>query len=367
MNPIGLYIHVPFCEHKCPYCDFYSIKYSNELINKYTDTICNLLVKYSKTLDVSFDTLYFGGGTPSLLGTNNLCKIIKTIKENFIFLAEEVTLEMNPTTINGFDLEKVRSLGVNRLSIGVQSAVNSELKLLGRHHNLNEVKKTINLAKKSGFNNISLDLMISIPNQTKKSLQESIDFCTSQNIQHISAYMLKLEKGTPFFKNQEKLNIKSEDEYADLYLFAVSQLERKGFFQYEISNFCKTGFEGKHNLKYWQAKEYLGLGPSAHSFINRTRFFYPRSLNDFIMGKSCTVDDGTGGTIEEYIMLCLRLKKGLIYDEFKEYFGFDFPNVYLKKAMLYENYGLLNVTDKSISFTPKGFLVSNELTSRILF
>ncbi len=366
MDSVGLYIHVPFCERKCPYCDFYSEKATDELLDKYTKRTCEILIGYSKELSVSFDTLYFGGGTPSLLGNDNLIKIISTVKDNFIFSKKEITLEMNPSTLPILDLGKLRENGVNRLSIGVQSAVDDELKQLGRSHSLNDARKTIEFAKKSGFTNISLDLMIATPGQTLKTLKESIDFCANQDVQHVSAYLLKVEKGTLFYKNKHQLDLKNETEEAKMYLFAVSELERHNFKQYEISNFCKEGYMGKHNLKYWNAEEYLGIGPSAHSFINGKRFFYPRSLKDFLNANACAIDDGIGGSVNEYIMLRLRLKEGLNNDTFKKRFGYDIGDEYLKKAKTFEKHDLLSIFNKDIKLTPKGFLVSNELISRII-
>ena len=222
------------------------------------------------------------------------------------------------------------------------------------------------MAQQTGFNNISLDLMIAVPGQTKSSLKQSIDFCIAQEVQHISAYLLKIEKNTPFYKMQDQLNLKDDDEQADLYLYLVDELDKQGFKQYEISNFAKKGYEGQHNLKYWNADEYLGVGPSAHSFINGKRFFYPRSLADFLSGKIKVVEDDIGGTPEEYAMLRLRLRDGLNNKDFKKRFGIDIPRVYFEKASLYQKNGLTYVDENNIRFTPKGFLLSNALTPQII-
>lgn len=366
MEPIGIYIHVPFCECKCPYCDFYSVKVTPNLINKYTDIICKKLIEYGKSLNRIIDTLYFGGGTPSLLGNANLSKIISAVKNNFDFLGEEITLEINPTTLPILDFEKLRIDGVNRLSIGLQSAINKELELLGRSHNVKDAEKTIKLAQSAGFNNISLDLMIATPEQTMNTLKESINFCINQNIQHISAYLLKIEEGTPFYRNRKMLKLKGENEETNMYLFLVSELESNGFYQYEISNFSKKGFESKHNLKYWNTQEYLGIGPSAHSFIGGKRFFYPRSLKHFLSGDCNIIEDGVGGTIEEYIMLRLRLRQGLSNDMFKKRFGYDIPKIYFERAKAFQKYNLVYIDDQYIKLTPKGFLLSNKLISEII-
>lgn len=366
MNPKGLYIHVPFCEKKCPYCDFYSITATDDIIERYTYEVCKNLISYSKNFKWCFDTIYFGGGTPSLLGNKNLTKIIEVVRNNFKFFEKEVTLEINPMTFSSLDLKNLRKNGFNRLSIGVQSAVDSELNLLGRHHSVEDVEKTIIASKRAGFTNISLDLMIAIPYQTIDSLKKSIDFCISQNVQHISAYLLKLEQGTLFYENKNHLHLKSEEEEAEMYLFLTSELKNNGFQQYEISNFAKDGFKGIHNLKYWNSDEYLGIGPSAHSFIDGKRFFYPRSIEKFLSGDTSIVNDGYGGYIEEYVMLRLRLLDGLNNKIFKNRFGIDIPKIYFEKAKQFQKYDLIYVDEENIKLTTKGFLISNELISKII-
>lgn len=362
----GLYIHVPFCEKKCPYCDFYSVSATSDIFNEYTEKVCETLKNYEKDMQLSFDTVYFGGGTPSLLGNENLEKIMNVIKKYLKSSLHEVTLEINPTTLQILNFNRLRESGVNRLSIGLQSAVDSELCLLGRRHSVKDAENTIKLAQKAGFSNISLDLMIATPGQTINSLKKSIDFCVSQGVQHISAYLLKVEKGTQFYENKSKLSLKSDAKQADMYLFLVSELQKNGFKQYEISNFAKEGCESQHNLKYWTSQEYLGVGPSAHSFINGKRFFYSRSVKDFLSGSLSAIEDGIGGTIEEYAMLKLRLCDGLSNAEFKAKFGVDIPENYFKRAKDFQKYGLTEVKNESIRFTPKGFLLSNELISRII-
>lgn len=366
MRKVGFYIHVPFCEKKCPYCDFYSFSADSALKNKYTNVVCNTLKDYSQTFGITVDTLYFGGGTPSLLGDDNLLKIIDTLKHNFSFFPQEVTLEVNPMTLPILNFKKLRNAGINRLSIGVQSFVDEELKLLGRTHTVKDAENTIRVAQNSGFDNISVDLMLATPGQTLDTLKQSLDLCMSKNIQHISAYLLKVEQGTPFFRQKENLHLKNEDEQADMYLFLVSELEKNGFYQYEISNFSKPGYQSKHNLKYWNGDEYIGIGPSAHSYFNGKRFFYPRSLDDFLNYNIKRIEDGSGGTLQEYMMLRLRLNDGLNNDDFKRRFGINIPKKCFDIAKKFEKYNLTQVDDTTIRFTPKGFLVSNELIAKII-
>lgn len=365
MHPIGLYIHIPFCNGKCPYCDFYSVMINSKLADNYTSAVCKAITKYSKKVSRPVDTVYLGGGTPNLLGEKNIAAILNSIKENFDLLNPEITMEVNPTCGN-LDFTLLHSAGVNRLSVGLQSSNLNELKLLGRKHSSDDVVKTISRAICAGIDNISLDLMLCIPEQSTESLLHSIEFCARQNIQHVSAYMLKIEKNTPYFFSRDKLQLKGEDEQSDIYLLACEELEKCGFKQYEISNFSIPGFESKHNLKYWNCNEYLGIGPSAHSFINGKRFYYPRSIEKFLALEE-PIFDCNGGDVDEFLMLQLRLNRGIIKDDFDKRFGFSLPAKYFDNAKKYEKYGLVNVGADSIKLTRKGFLVSNSLISKILF
>ncbi|MBQ8015763.1 MAG: coproporphyrinogen III oxidase, partial [Clostridia bacterium] len=228
-----------------------------------------------------------------------------------------------------------------------------------------DVERAIKRAKNAGINNISLDLMLGIPNQTAESLKKSIEFCKNSGAVHVSAYILKIEEGTPFFKRKESLILSDEDETCDLYLTAVSELEKAGFGQYEISNFSKKGFESRHNLRYWRCEEYLGLGASAHSFVNGKRFYYERSIDGFISG-NLPVDDGDGGDEEEYIMLALRLTEGLIFSEYEKRFGSAVPQKLIDKAKELENHGLVKVGRNNVSLTVDGFLISNSVICSLI-
>ncbi len=357
MKPIGLYLHIPFCNGKCPYCDFYSVNPESEKVTAYVDALCREIDK----ADGIYDTVYFGGGTPSLIGSDNIAKIMGHIKRTSDC---EATLECNPSdtgSINSdFNFSVVAKSGINRISMGLQSADNYERKILGRRGNCDNVERAIERAAQSGIDNISLDLMLGIPNQTEKSLAKSVEFCKNSGAKHISAYILKIEEGTPFYKIKNTLSLPDEDKTCDLYLSAVSFLGDAGYYQYEISNFSEKGYESRHNLKYWHCEEYLGLGASAHSFFNGKRFYYERSIDDFIKGIS-PVNDGFGGDEEEYIMLALRLSEGLVFDKFKKRFGKAVPDSIIKKARELQKHGLVNADDCSISLTVNGFLVSNSI------
>ena len=363
---LSLYIHIPFCQTKCPYCDFYSIRSCNEEYEKYVDILIEKIKKYSKKINRKVDTIYFGGGTPSVIGSKLLCKILFEIKKAFIVTDDcEITFEVNPKSGKFFDFESTFDAGFNRVSIGMQSANENELKALGRNHNSDDVINTINLSKKAGINNISLDLMLGIPHQTISSLQNSLDFCVSMDIPHISSYILKIEENTVFHKKQETLSLPDDNLTADLYLYTVDYLNKSGINQYEISNFSKKGYESKHNLKYWQLKDYLGIGPGAHSYLDGKRFFYERSITDF--ENDIIIQDGLGGNKEEYIMLSMRLTKGIDLLEYEKIFGNIATKDFLKKIEKYQKYDYIDVVENKVFFTPKGMLISNSILSDLIY
>lgn len=361
---IGVYVHVPFCEGKCPYCDFYSVAPTEKLKNEYTSAVISDIGKY-KGRKIQADTLYLGGGTPILLGAENISRIIRTAKDVFGLENAEITIESNPSFALREELEQLAQSGINRLSLGMQSAVEKELKSLGRRHSPSAVKNTVETAKKSGISNISVDWMIGTENQTAETLRQTADFIAELDISHVSCYMLKIEQGTPYYKRRKELRIADEDESAELYLQMCGLLEKQGFKQYEISNFAKNDMVSRHNLKYWNCEEYLGFGPAAHSFFNGKRFFYQRSLTDYINGTQ-PVGDGDGGDFEEYIMLRLRLADGIEDRECIRRFGHGIDKKMRKKAELFQKNGLCFSDDKGIRLTPKGFLLSNSIIFELL-
>ena len=340
----GLYIHIPFCSGKCPYCDFFSVKYSAELAEKYVSRLISEMEKYS---GAEFDTVYFGGGTPSILDPRLIERILSAARSFYkIDDNSEITIECNPSKNLAEDFKIYSNAGINRISLGMQSAVKSERLALGRTADKSDVFRAICNAKSAGITNISLDLMMGTPKQTAESLEETFEFIRNAGVTHISAYMLKIERNTPFYKLQSKLALPSEDEVCNMYLKAVSELRKAGFVQYEISNFAKPGFESRHNMKYWHLQPYLGLGVSAHSFINGKRFYYDDRFN--------IVDDGTGGGTEERIMLGLRLKEGIKKSLIK------------KDVSPYIKLGYMEENGENISLTPKGFLVSNTIIADLI-
>ena len=279
----GIYIHVPFCARKCPYCAFYSEAYSASMAESYTEAVLRNIAAYEGQ-GIAADTLYFGGGTPSLLAPAQTEEIINAAKRVFALDNAEVTLECNPCTVNPEKLSAFRTAGVNRLSVGFQSADDGELALLGRLHNTDRAVKCVLDAAEAGFENISCDLMTALPGQTPQKLAHSIKTISELPVKHISAYILKPEEGTPFDTEKLRASLPDEDETAALYLETVRLCEEAGFLQYEISNFAKPGFESRHNLKYWRCHrdDYIGIGPGAHSFFGGVRFACPEELGSFI-------------------------------------------------------------------------------------
>lgn len=339
----GLYIHIPFCFSKCPYCDFYSTKYTPTAADAFAEKLGGQMQDYTG----SFDTVYFGGGTPSILEPRVLTGILQAVRDHFaIDPAAEITVECNPSKDLTGDMEQYAAAGINRVSIGMQSAVDRERFALGRRAGSGEVARTVAAAKAAGITNISLDVMLGTPKQTPDSLEETFAFIARMQVTHISAYLLKIEPGTPFDRLQAKLALPEEDTVCQMYLQTVERLGQLGFAQYEISNFARPGYESRHNLKYWLLEPYLGLGPSAHSLWNGRRFYFDR---DWIWQ-----DEGPGGDREEQILLGLRLNRGIPADWLTR----D-PAPYIAG-------GFMRRANGRISLTPRGMLVSNTILAELL-
>ena len=368
-EPIGLYLHIPFCESKCPYCDFFSMRANEETLDAYTDALCEKLRLLQETApDLSADTLYFGGGTPALLGAKRLCRLLDSAAP-YLTKNAEITLEANPGKPL-FELFKaVAEKGVNRVSLGLQSASENELRFLGRTHSAADAARAVSDAHKAGISNVSLDLMLALPGQTEASLKTSVSFCREAGASHVSAYLLQIEPHTRFWQMRGTLSLPDADEAADLYLFTCEALEESGFLQYEISNFAQENRQSRHNLKYWDLRPYLGLGPSAHSFFGGKRFFYPRSLRQFLSGAApCPEEDPQcpAGSFFEYAMLRLRLCEGLTEAGCNARFGHGIPELLRRRAARYVPAGLLNLDETRLSLTRLGFLVSNTLLEELL-
>lgn len=329
---------------------------SDSLIDEYVVALSKEIRKWGGKISRPIDSIYIGGGTPSVLG-ERILPILNTVRETFTVTENaEITAELNPDADNEAFLSAAIKAGVNRLSIGVQSGNDNELEMLGRGHTAHQAEETVKLARGLGFKNISLDLMLALPDSDIQTLEKSISFLLSLNPEHISAYLLKVEKGTRFYAMRESLNIPDDEKQQEQYLYMCERLEKAGFEHYEISNFSKRGYESRHNLKYWNCEEYLGIGPSAHSFLNGERFYYPKDLRTFLKSPAIEID-GAGGDEDERIMLALRLKKGVDFSENKTL------HPYLLQL---ERAGYGEFEKGRFSLADRGMLVSNTIITEIL-
>ena len=365
----GLYIHFPFCEKKCNYCDFYSVA-DHRAKSDYINALIREALKF-KDKKIKIDTVFFGGGTPSLFSPSELERVMTALNDAFIIEENaEITLEANPMTIkDGEKLSAFCSLGINRLSVGVQSFSDAELQALGRGHTRDDAVNTIITANKAGFDNISLDLMLGIPYQTEDTLKKSLDTALSLPITHISVYALSIEENTVFGKKQKKgedLHLPENDR--DMYLKACNMLEENGFEHYEISNFAKKGHRSRHNMKYWRAEEYIGLGASAHSYFEGERYAFGDSIKAFIESPE-RVDiykNTPADRKEEFIFLSLRLSDGLDLERLEKEYGVIPIEQFFETVRELERHRLLKMQEGKIALTNEGFFVSNAVIVKIL-
>lgn len=379
MKKTACYIHIPFCDHKCIYCDFYSIitsdniqpflKSVKEEINYYAD-------RHSEGREIV--SIFFGGGTPSLMEPDYIREIIHKIKEKFnMAVNSEITLETNPGTVSLEKLRKFREAGINRISIGIQSFENEDLKFLTRIHNSETAIKTVNDAALAGFENISLDLIFNLPNQTKKNWEENLKQAIELPIKHISAYSLILERGTILNKMvlDGKIKIQDEDYDAELYEVTIDFLLKNGFSQYEVSNFAKPGYECIHNNAYWHYIDYFGFGTSAHSFINNKRWWNFSSLKMYIENIERLGNAAAGSetispeeALNEFIMLELR-SSGLNIKEFGNLFGSAGAGWLKEKYPYFEllkKNDFVMISNSLIKLTAKGYAICDEILKELL-
>ncbi len=376
MRKLGLYIHIPFCQQKCNYCDFYSFSASDKEKKEYVDALCTHIEREAQDYKgCEFDTVYIGGGTPSILEPELFNRLGNTIKKCLkLTQGAEFSIEINPGTLSAEKLLAYKKIGVNRLSIGLQSANDKELVALGRIHTLEDFEKSYYLARKNGFENVSIDLMYGLPNQTKEDFLKTLNKVISYNPEHISAYCLKIEDNTLFGRIKDTLTLPSEDEEYETYLSLVDTLEKNGYLQYEISNFSKAGYRSLHNMKYWLSHEYVAFGVGAHSFFDGKRYSYKPNVSEYVSA----IQRGTLpnreyedenrhslGKMDEYVMLRMRLSDGVNRKEFEELFGESFLEAY-PKAFTFLSYGYIVNTENAYRFTPKGFFVSNYILTEIL-
>ncbi|MBR2370954.1 MAG: radical SAM family heme chaperone HemW [Clostridia bacterium] len=382
---IGIYIHVPFCLSKCSYCDFYSnpLAHSKEYADSYADAVIKYLHAASAYLgDRTVDTVYFGGGTPTVLPSRSLVTVLDSVFQYFNVDAEaEITTECNPGTANLDYFKDLRSAGFNRLSMGAQSFNDNELRILGRIHTSDGFVRAYSDASLAGFDNISADLMYGIPEQTEQSFAFSVDRLVSLAPAHISSYALTLEVGTPLYKRTGELPFPDEDTTANMYSALVDTLAQNGYNRYEISNFAKKDRESRHNLRYWQCLDYLGVGPGAHSCIDGIRFSTVTSTEAFLSEKDFPTslrnitETPLTDTVEhltktdaatEFLMLGLRLARGVSLDELQTRFDVSIDTLLDTPLDPYIGQGFMTLTDGVLAFTDKGFFVSNYILSDLL-
>ena len=369
-DSIGLYVHVPFCVKKCNYCDFCS--YPIESIGSrdaYIESLCREIEAY-KGQEIRANTLFFGGGTPSLLTPEQFDKIVRSIKESFTFDKNiEFTVEANPVTLNCDNLSAYIAGGVNRISIGLQSVHNNELKILGRIHSYEDFLASYRLVRDFGINNVNVDIMYGLPEQTVESFSDTLRTISALSPEHISVYGLILEEGTPFYNFKGTLTFPSEDEECDMYYTAASMLRELGYSHYEISNYSKSGYESRHNLNYWRDGEYLGFGVAAYSYYNGMRFGNCSDINEYLRSDSSVAYSERIDEVArryEYAMLALRLSEGICLSDYRDKFGIDFLKGREMKISELERLGYLVVDVDRLYLTEKGFYVSNLILSELL-
>lgn len=371
---LGIYIHIPFCASKCGYCDFYSLAGCEKLMPKYHAALLEHIRQSAVQLQGYYtDTVYFGGGTPSFYGARRICEIFNALKcHALVYKTAEVTMEANPDSITRHDMRLLLDAGVNRLSLGAQSANDDILKLIGRRHNWKQVEAAVENARAAGFKNVSLDLIYGLPSQTRADWADTLSKALALKPEHLSCYGLKLEEGTPMYGYKDSPFLPNDDEQADLYLYTVETLERFGYRQYEISNFALPGFESKHNLKYWLRDDYMGFGPGAHSCVRNQRYSYVRDLKKYISGirdEGEIIDEyekiGMLERATEYIMLGMRTTRGICAQEYHDLYRSNFePLEDLLKE--YRHKGWAIEEKGRWRFTPSGFLLSNLLIGLML-
>ena len=374
MKRIGVYVHVPFCAGKCAYCDFYSLAGRDKQMPDYQEAVIRHIREYASQLDgCLIDTVYFGGGTPSVLGADRLIAIFDALKKyGKVLVDSEVTLEANPESASRQDLMKLRRAGFNRISLGMQSGNDKMLETLGRRHNFARVEEAVVDAREAGFKNVSLDLIYGLPAQSRDDWASSLAKAAALKPDHMSCYGLKLEKGTPMYILRDSPFMPDDDTQADMYLYAVEALARYGFRQYEISNFARRGLESAHNLKYWRCQEYIGLGPAAHSYMNSRRYSNIADLDEYIrrMGSGGSVIDSMEVITDqekasEYIMLGLRTTMGIAEEEYRRLDPMGMQEI-VRLMEEFASHGWAAHEGDRWRLTPEGFLLSNTLIGELL-
>ena len=372
IEKIGAYIHIPFCKQKCYYCDFLSFADKKEFEEKYVESLIKEIEVFKeKNNDVEFNTIYIGGGTPSYIDSKNIARILQTlISDNNISNVDEITIEVNPGTFLKEKMLEYKQIGINRMSIGLQSTNNNLLKEIGRIHNFEDFLETYQTARKIGFENINVDLMIGLPNQTFDDIKDEIEHIIKLEPNHISVYSLILEEDTKLeqFVLQGKMKLTDEELERHMYWYVKNKLELYGYKHYEISNFAKKGYESKHNLNCWNQKQYRGFGLGAHSYINNKRFsntenidLYINNINKENFENNINIHEIQNIEMQEkeYMLLGLRKIDGINIQEFENKFGMNPIFLFKNELNKLSNEGLIKVDGNKIMLTNKGIDLAN--------
>lgn len=356
MDSFGIYLHIPYCKAKCRYCDFYSAPGSRGVPDCYVEALLRELHKNPRRPD----TLYFGGGTPALLSPAQVSALIKAAAPQ---PGAEITLEANPDTVTADSLAGFRAAGVTRISFGVQSADDAQLRRLGRTHTAAKAAEALQLARQAGFPEICGDIMLALPHYTNAEFDATLTLLREGGCTHISAYLLKIEPGTAFARFPPE-GLPGPDEAADFYLYAVQQLEAAGYRQYEISNFARPGHEGRHNLLYWNCRDYLGIGPAAHSCLGNRRRFWPDDVQGFIAGTVREQEEGPCDA-EDFLLMQLRLNRGLDLEEYARWGGHLTAGqlAFLRQCVAH---GYARFDGQVLQLTPAGMVVQNAILEALL-
>lgn len=381
--PIGVYLHIPFCKSRCSYCDFATDVYrDSESVERYVSALVREIglqpvppvpsvppfQERNAEQAVQIDTIYFGGGTPSLLTPDQVAQILRGVRDKFDVSADaEMTMEMNPATVTAESLAGYRELGINRASFGVQTFNDLDLKLLARGHDANDARTTFRLLREAGFENISFDLIAGLPGQSVDDWRRNLDEAVSMQPKHLSLYLLEIHQGTPLAEQLKsgRRPMPDEELAAEMYEMMIDQLTDAGYEQYEISNFARPGFESQHNTKYWRLDPVYGFGVSAHSFDGTRRYSNERDTAKYVeMIETTGVAEISRETIDqasEYAFLGLRLENGIDLDDYRHRFGFDLADRYKDALEDLKRNGLIDIADGRLRLTRIGKLFSNEV------
>ena len=377
-NVVGVYLHIPFCRSKCDYCDFYSMPAGDDLMDRYQKALLTQIKSMVPRLKGrTVDTIYIGGGTPSYYGEKRLRELLGYLQRHLsVAKNAEITVECNPDTVDLKSMIRLRKAGVNRISLGMQSADPDQLRCVHRVHDPQQVIWAVEDIRAAKIENLSLDLIYGLPGQSMDSWRNTVRAALALHPDHLSCYGLKVEEGTPLARRVDEegdMDLPDGDSQADFYLAAVDQIQRAGFRQYEISNFARTGMESRHNLKYWMGREYAGFGPGAHSYLDGIRYAWPRDLAGYLealeagepvaMAEKETVPPREQA--REYLLLRMRTMRGIEEWEYRRSFGLNFEPI-SRRLEFFESHRWAEQSDHRWHFTPQGFLLSNTLIADLL-